>query len=442
MTTKSPAAAHSPETDEKARYEELATGVRGDGPRGTVVFVVSTSDLTEGKGDLYVAMGLGKYLNRLGWGVQTWPMGSWGQELPERTSVVITMVDAFIPGFVPPGAVRIAWVRNWTDNWAALPYLRSFDEIWTSSTPSREVLQKNFDGTIRIVPIAGDHELFYPAETASDLAIVTTANGWGSDRELSSAVDALAPGRNVDWYGSVSAATSPRNVRHHGPEDYFTLSSIYNRAQLVLDDLIPAAKAYGNHNSRLFESLLSGALTLVNTADGLEELGLADVPVYSHADELEPLVESLLADDTRRQELAARLRAVVLERHTFEVRANELSPALEALVEQHRTRSERDPILEWSAGERALLIGTQVQRDTETRRADGLTRELALSQRELALSRRELVALRQELSKSEARIVERDERITEILSTTSFQIAVGIQKLASAPRSLRNRLKG
>ena len=60
-------------------YERLARGEHADGPRGTVRFAVSTDDPAEGKGDLFVALGLARALRAEGWGVAMWPTTRWAE---------------------------------------------------------------------------------------------------------------------------------------------------------------------------------------------------------------------------------------------------------------------------------------------------------------------------------------------------------------------------
>jgi spore maturation protein CgeB len=77
-------------------------------------------------------------------------------------------------------------------------------------------------------------------------------------------------------------------------------------------------------NSRVFEAIAAGALPVTNSSRGLDALGLADVPTYATPEELNPLIDRLLEDSEGRQALVEKLGAVVRERHSFEVRAEEL----------------------------------------------------------------------------------------------------------------------
>ncbi|BDZ65794.1 glycosyltransferase family protein [Agromyces mangrovi Wang et al. 2018] len=344
-------------------YRSLAAGAYADGPRGTIAFCVSTDDLDEGKGDLYVALGLAKYLQRDGWGVRLWPAERWCDAMPQ-VDIAIVMVESFVPGLVGEHTAVVAWVRNWTDRWLELPYLDVFDGIWASSSASAEALSTRTGRPVEVVPIAADLELFAPvADPAEHFAAMTTVNFWGAEREIADAIDGLPDSRSVTWFGANGEHLPlPRHAEHAGILDFFALPSAYAASAVVLDDVIPPAKAYGNHNSRLFESIAAGALPVTNTRTGLDELGLDAVPVYGDASSLESALEAAGGSDA--SELAAALREVVRARHSYAQRAQDVAPALDAL----RTTAERgtgrpSALLAWAAGLQSDLLRAERERD-------------------------------------------------------------------------------
>jgi spore maturation protein CgeB len=85
-------------------------------------------------------------------------------------------------------------------------------------------------------------------------------------------------------------------------------------------------------NSRVFEAIAAGALPVTNSERGLDALGLGDVPTYSSAEELNPLVDRLLGDADGTQALVDKLGGVVRERHSFEARAEDLARIIEAIA--------------------------------------------------------------------------------------------------------------
>ncbi|WP_353809261.1 glycosyltransferase family protein [Agromyces sp. SYSU T00194] len=351
-------------TTQSELYRRLAAGEYAEGPRGTVAFCVSTDDLDEGKGDVYVALGLAKYLQRLGWGVRLWPARNWCDPVP-KVDVAIAMIESFVPGLVDEHTSVVAWVRNWTERWVELPYLDVFDGIWASSEASAAALRERSGHPVEVVPIAVDLELFAPADDPVEVrfAAMTTVNFWGAEREIMDAIDGLTGPTSVMWFGANGEHLRlPRHAEHGGILDFFALPSAYAASSVVLDDVIGPAKAYGNHNSRLFESIAAGALPVTNARTGLAELGLADVPVYSDSATLDAALDA--ATGTAGPELAATLREVVRARHSYERRAETLDPVLAGLRER-AARGTRRPsaLLAWVAGLQADLMRAERERD-------------------------------------------------------------------------------
>lgn len=340
-------------TDHRALYEDLAAGRHAEGPKGTVVFVVFTDQLDLRRGDLYVALGLAKYLQRLGWGVRLWPGPKWDEPFDGAGDVAIVMIESYVPGSLPPHIATIAWVRNWTEKWMSLPYLAEFDAIWASSGPSAAALAEASGRHVDVVPIGVDHELFAPGTGARDIDVFSSANFWGDERELAAGLALVSHTHSVVWVGGGTATGDVGAITFPGPVSYFEVPEYYRRSTIVVDDQIPPAKRFGNQNSRLFESISAGAIPVTNSGLGLDELGLGEVPVFGSPAELSSIVDRLLADPESSGALRDRLAATVAERHGFAQRAETVDPWLTAVIGTTRTRTARSELLVWVTAERA-----------------------------------------------------------------------------------------
>lgn len=320
----------TPDETVVAEYRSLAAGEFAEGPLGKLLVVTSTDDLTMSRGDLYVALGLAKYLRRLGWGITLWPTEKYAEQSPAGFHAAIVMIETFIPGLIHPDTQVIAWVRNWTERWAALPYLDLFAQLWCSSEASATRMREVYSGPVEVVPLATDAELFHPVDTPREATAVTTANFWGVDRGLIAALKNLAAQEKVTWFGKNSRFLQglPAGIDHRDTIDYFSLPWVYSTWQFVIDDVIEAAAVYGTQNSRLFDALSCGALVVSNTSNGLAELGLDELPTYSGPEDLARVIGTLRESTEETAARTERLRAVVLERHTYEVRAAFVSELL------------------------------------------------------------------------------------------------------------------
>jgi hypothetical protein len=351
-------------------YEKIAAGEFADGPNGRIAFAVSTTAVGEGRGDLYVALGLAKYLSRAGWGVRLWPMSHWGEDVDDDVDVVVSMLESFVPGLMRPETARIAWVRNWTDSWATQPFLDQYDAIWSSSAASAEKLSEAAGRPVSVVPIAADAELFTDIDGPIDMTVASTVNHWGNARQIHSVLTEVASRVDVSLFGEQGKGSEVHHALHAGRISYFGLPDVYHRSLVVLDDLIDQAKAYGNQNSRLFESIAAGAVPITNVRDGLDELGLSAVPTYTTAADLIETVNGLNADRERYERLLEELRLVVRERHTFEVRAAETEPLIRAAIAESAARAGRPALLRPLAAERANQIYTSTLSDLRQKAID------------------------------------------------------------------------
>lgn len=418
-------------SDQRLLYEELVRGTHADGRLGIITFCVSTTDFAAGKGDIFVAAGLGRYLAELGWGIRFWPEERWGEELD--TDIAVVMLESFVPGLVGTETRIIGWNRNWTNIWANLPYLSEFDEIWCSSEASAELVQQSFTGPVAVVPIAADPALFRLGDKVRTLAVSTTVNDWGIEREITRSVSTLASEVDLWWFGTSHFSVKPIPGIHRRPlVDYFSVNSIYQQSVLVLDDAIDSAKEFGAQNSRLFEAIAAGAVPITNCETGLAELGLAEVPTYAGEADLAETVNGLLQNADERAELQSRLRAVVLARHTFEARAAQMHPRLTALRATPIRRSGRSPILVMAALDRNRLIAAQSKTETARRAVAKLD----------ALSMATMASLVDTKLQLEAATQDRDDLAKEHVRFTSSRTFRLVVSLNSWQQRLRKTFSG
>lgn len=399
-----------------SEYRALVASEFADGAKGRLLFCLSTDDLTQSRGDLYVGMGLAKYLRRLGWGVTMWPISRWPEETPEGMDIAIVMIESFVPGLVREGTRLIAWIRNWTDTWAALPYLDQFTQLWCSSEASAAVMRQHFDGPVHVLPLATDIELFSRVDVPRQSGVVTTANFWGVNRTLIAALTELAARESVTWFGkNAKHLHLPEGIDHRHTIDYFSLPWVYSSWRYVIDDVIPSAADYGTQNSRLFDAIACGAIILTNSRNGLRELGLGDVPVYDDADSLLAMIEHLRGTPDEGIWLGDHLQAIVRARHTY----------------AHRAESASEFLTE------ALAATDVLPRPQMLRWASHLREELRASE----ANRSELRGLHYDLSQQYEALVAREEDLRKRLGMTWTARAKRAARMVISPRRIRERLR-
>lgn len=318
----------------RSRYED-ALKRRSFDPEGVrLAFLVSTIDLDEGRGDLYVAVGLGMAMERRGYQVIYLPPNEW-YDLPAGTDIVLSLLAEesrmLDPLRLPSTVQAVAWVRNNTERWATSPLLPAYDAVLCSSERTRQRVVRAYHGPIGVLRIGVDPNLFSPPdEEGGRSGVVTTVNQWGVSPRAT--YRALAASR-IDFPLAIFGVQMglPRQLEGftHGPVSYFGLPSAYQRGKIVLDDQQEVNATFGNVNSRIYEALAAGALPITNTRFGLDEVGLEDVPSAVEPEQLHSTVRELLDDEERRRSLVEQLRSEVLASHTYDARAESLASFLE-----------------------------------------------------------------------------------------------------------------
>lgn len=320
----------------RASYQALCDGAHSSGPRGSVVFAVYTLDLDEGRGDVYVAAGLGLELVEMGYGVRLLDRDHW--HLVEEADVFVAMLPRVDPADAPAGAWRVAWVRNDTDRWAGSPHLRAYDQVIASSQHSLRRLARSTPRTHGVLSIAADTQLFTPPTPGRPRArtAVTTAHYWGTLRDVHRALIELPDDADVAWFGHSREARDELQRWHRPQVPYFALPDIYRHSSVVIDDMNPTTVGYGSLNSRFFESAACGSLPVLNGILGTKELGFDSVPRYRSPEELVEVLTALRRDPGEVADRARALQDEVRARHSWTQRASRFVE----LLEQGRSAAE------------------------------------------------------------------------------------------------------
>lgn len=304
--------------------------VRGTRSVRSITLAVSTTDLDSGRGDLFVALGLGRALQQRGWHVDIAAPERWA-EPGEWSDVVVAMLPTFPVAAVPSTSVAVAWTRNETTAWLAKPRLDQYDLLLSSSRLAADALREVLPRAVEELALGVDTALYQPRSPGTSMAwdAVTTANHWGRDREVHQALAGLSTRHRVAWFGAARTKDKAMLRWHRGTLRLSELPELYRTSRLVVDDLNHTTLPFGSVNSRVYEALASGALPVTNSALGLGDLGLQELPVYRSAAELDALIERSVADPGWAEGLSARLSRVVLQRHTWQARAERLEQLLD-----------------------------------------------------------------------------------------------------------------
>lgn len=312
---------------------------------------VTRDDERAGFGDWYTAHELGDALTRLGWRITYLERHEdrWYDPPPDLDAILV-LIDLFDLTRLPPGIVRIAWVRNWTDHWTGREWFDDYDVVLTSSAASKASIEASSAARAHVFPIATNPDRFAPGQPDDELTtdVAFVGSNFGLERAIARGLPAIAErGIRVGVWGKGWADVPAVAGLDRGPIAYDRVPDVYRSTRIVVDDANEGAtRDLGMMNSRVFDALATGTIVITNNVVGAAELMDPDFPTWSDPESLASATAALLADETRADELAARYRALVLERHTYDRRAAEL----------------RDILAGWCRAERwAVVIGPRTR---------------------------------------------------------------------------------
>ncbi len=344
-------------------------GVWAGGSPPKVAITITEDDVTKGWGDWYTAHELGDAFAAQGWEVvYAERRGHRWYELPDDVDVVIGLLDSFDVRRAPTGAVTIAWVRNWVERWMSHPWFDAYDQVVASSHLAAEALARFALREPPVLPLATNPERFQPGAASvtfrADYAF--TGNNWGFGRSVLGDLD-VRTGERFLLFGK-NWREEPLALRYwRGHLPYELLPDVYRSVDILLDDTAHHTLPHGFVNSRVFDALACGTLVVSNNPIGSAELFGGLLPTYRDGRELRELLDRYLGDEAARRELADKLRATVLERHTYGQRAREFAELAMATVERPRVAAKVAAIdAEEAAGSNDHHVARSLLRAMET----------------------------------------------------------------------------
>jgi O-antigen biosynthesis protein len=318
------------------------------GRRLRIAFAVTEASSDTAFGDFHTALELGESLAaKLGWNVWFVPRDEWYS--PCDFDVVIAMTDNFDPAKLTnrnPEHLTVAWMRNWFDRWVDQPSFGDFDVYLASSAVAAEFAGQVGGVEVRVLRLATNPDRFDVRErrAATRYDYVFTGNCWGAPRQIT---EVLKP-HGLPLRGAIFGKgwENEQHLRaiHKGFTRYDDLPDVYRSTKLVIDDANHVTKPWGSVNSRVFDALASGALVVTNGEIGSGEVFDGALPVYHDEQELARLLENYSADDAARERLVEELRRVVIERHTYDRRADELLDILRLFREERYRIALKTPV--------------------------------------------------------------------------------------------------
>lgn len=299
-----------------------------DAPRIAIRIGVPSWKVAPSWGDLHFARDLQRALRRRGHPTRIQLRPEWDQPYAARDDVAIHLFGLH-QAPTHPGQVNVLWHISHPDLASPELYGR-YDLVFVASTPFAQWMQRRVDVPVRPLHQATDPNRFRPAPGGPAHELLFVANSRGVRRHI---LDDLLPTPHdlaVFGTGWTPERLDPRHLGgEHVPND--DLGYLYAAAAIVLNDHWRDMQREGFLSNRLYDASAAGAFVISDLIEGLGGEFDGGIVGYVGSDELRELVVRFLADPAARAEHAARARAAVLARHTFDHRAAAILEAVEPL---------------------------------------------------------------------------------------------------------------
>lgn len=283
-------------------------------------------DVAPSWGDLHFARDLQRAFRRTGRPARLQLAPAWPTWTAARDDVTIHLFgQAEAP--THPGQLNVLWHISHPDNGTPAAYAR-YDLVFAASDSYAAWMASETGVPVRPLHQATDPDRFRPEPAGPSHDLLFVANSRGVRRHIledlgSTDHDLAVYGRN--W---TPERLDPRYLKGDlVPND--ELGGYYAAASIVLADHWPDMQREGFLSNRLYDAAAAGAFVISDDVEGLDEEFDRGVVTYRGARELRTLVDWYLAHPDGRAGHAARARAAVLARHTFDHRVGAILEALE-----------------------------------------------------------------------------------------------------------------
>ncbi len=307
----------------------------------TAAFAVTETGSDAVAGDAFTAMELAAALERKGWKTVMLSRKELGDRwycIGPDVDVLISLLEDYDPQHIDEGSpdlVTVGWARNWFDRWADSPGTGLYDILLASSKAACKKLEEKTGRKAELFPIAANAERFRAdtnekeTDTAYRCDVCFTGNRF-SPREIEEELVPAELPYDVRIYGDGWDSVKSFAPYCKGHLPYDKIPKVYYGSRIALDDATASTKAAGSVNSRVFDALAAGCLVLTNNETGSRETFDGMLPVFRNREELEELLARYLEDEPARREKVEILRQFVLDNHTYEIRADQLTERIRA----------------------------------------------------------------------------------------------------------------
>jgi hypothetical protein len=278
-------------------------------------------------GDWHLAQAFARSLRKLGHVVQVQTLDH-ADDLAVRSFDVHVVVRGLRPVRRTPGQAHVLWVISHPESVTAQE-CDDADLVLVASNRFADELRARTRTPVEVMLQATDTDRFRPVpaepEHAHDVAVVAKSR----DVFRPAVAAAVSEGLRPAIYGSGWEPFVDREllVRDYVAND--ELPVVYSSIGVLLTDHWETMRKWGFVSNRVFDALACETPVISEDLPEIAELFDGAVLTFHDAPELRSLTDAVLADRRAARARAARGRALIEARHTFDHRAAQLIDALD-----------------------------------------------------------------------------------------------------------------
>jgi hypothetical protein len=272
-------------------------------------------------GDLHFARAIQQELARRGHPAAIHTMDSWDASRAGNYDVVLHLKG--LHAYEGSAAhLNVLWCISHPELLTAAE-CDAADLVLIASEPFAAAMAGRTSTPVAVLDQATDPEVFLPQrDRAHARELVFVGNSRNVMRRI--LADLLPTERDLAiWGGGWDELVDPRHLAGTYLPNH-EVGRAYHSAGIVLNDHWDDMREHGFVSNRLYDAVAAGGFVISDHIDGLEERFAGAVVTYRTADELHALVEHYLAKPVERAERSTAGRELVLARHTFAHRVDDL----------------------------------------------------------------------------------------------------------------------
>ena len=279
-------------------------------------------------GDYFFALALKKSFEKKGFKVIVHELDHWyDRNDNEDIVLVLRGLERYIPN---EKHINLMWNISHPDAVKPEEY-NAYDIVFISSLSYADTLDKKLDTVVKPLLQCTDPEVFYPKynqDYEEDILFV------GKTRRIYRQIikDISKTSHDFSIYGGgwerfidkkfIKGEFIPNNI----------LNQYYSSCKILLNDHWDYMRDLDFPSNRLFDALACGTFVISDEINSAKEIFENTVITYKDADDLDKKLTFYLENENERTKLKENGRKIVLSKHTFDHRAEEIIKTLEQII--------------------------------------------------------------------------------------------------------------